>query len=276
MKQISKSFIKLTEKDKRILIKLFVVKILIFTLLLLVRPPTMIVDAQMYYDLTVNPAETFKPPGTDITKYTRIKPPGWALFLYVFYSFYQNWLFWAVFFNFIFSFLAVYLLYKITNEKIMWLFFFYPFFLYHSYFPLETPIFCLLIILSFYYFRKNKFIANFICNISSFFRIEGVLFSLYLLCKKIELKNLILFMVISSAALYFYGIAWVLLYQYLISTKPMLLYQSLRHIIPFLIPLFVDYKEFFTKHFRKIMILWFVLGLTIGYFKVFYEWGVLS
>jgi len=158
----------------------------------------------------------------------------------------------------------------------MWLFFFYPFFLYHSNFPLEIPIFCLLIILSFYYLKKKNFIANVICNFSSFFRIEGVLMSFYILLKKFNIKNLTLFLVFSSLAFYIYGASHIFLHYFLTSRNPGMLYQSFRLFTPFLIPIFINYKKFFTKYFWKVMIMWFILGASIGFLKYFYEWNVLS
>jgi len=263
----------LNKADLKILAKILFLKIIALIFLFIVRPPTtLITDAKFYYYLTLNPAEAFKPPESTITKNTFFKPIGWALFLYLFYAIYPNWIFWALLFSFIFSTLTLYLLYKATNEKIMWLFFFYPYFLYHSNFPLEISMFTFLIAFSFYYFKKNNFLSNLICNLSGFLRIEGILFSLYLLIKNFKIKNLFLFVSFSFITLYTYGIFYLLVNYTTIT--PLVAYPRL--FIPFLLVFLIEFKDFFTKHFWKILIIWFIFGLTIGYFKVFYEWNILS
>lgn len=269
----------LIKRDKEILIKILLAKILVLIFLFLVRPPTtMIADVEMYYNLTKNPTEVFKPPGTPLEKIglylpNAFKPPGWVLFLYPFYVIYPNWIFWGLLFSFIFSLVALYVLYLMTNEKIMWLFFFYPYFLYHSNFPLEVSILSFLITLSFYFLKKGKiFLSNLVCNISNFFRPEGILVSCYILFKKIETKTILVFGFFTFLAFYVYAYSFIFLnYNF---NPPLISYP--RYVIPFLIPLFIDYKEIFTKHFWKVMIIWFIVGLIIGYFKVFYVWDVLS
>ena len=260
------------KKYKTMFLKILTAKFIIFFGLFLIRPPTVLIaDAKMYYNLSQNPAEMFKPPGTPITKTTYFKPIGWSLFLYLFNTIYSNWIFWALTFNFIFSFLALFLLYKITNEKIMWLLFFYPYFLYHQNFPLEVSIFSFLIILSWYYFKKNNLLGNIICNLSSFFRVEGIILSFFYFFKRKNLKNFIIFLVISSLVVYTYGFFYV--YLNFKNRTPFVAYP--RIFIPFLIVLLIDYKKFFTKHFWKVLIVWVIFGGVVGYLKIFYEWHVL-
>lgn len=262
------------KKDKKILIKILLAKLLVLFFLFLVRPPTtMISDAEIYYKLTIDPTKMFRPPGSQISEDIFLgKPVGWPTFLYIFYVFYNNWIFWALFFSFVFSFLALYILYLTTNEKIMWLFFFYPYFLYHSNFPLEVSIFSFLVVVVFYFLKKNNFLSNLISNISSFFRPEGILISFYILLKKVEIKNILLFVTTTCFVLYIYAYSYVVLNYYV--KPPLIAYPRL--LIPFLIPLFVEYQKFFTKHFWKIMIIWFILGASIGFFKVFYIWSFSS
>jgi hypothetical protein len=263
----------------RVLIKIILLKVFVLIFLFLVRPPTtMIADVEMYYNLTKNPTETFKPPGTPIEKIglyspNAFKPPGWVLFLYPFYLIYPNWVFWGLFFSFIFSTFALYLLSLISNEKTMWLLFFYPYFLYHSNFPLEVSILSFLITLSFYFLKKKRiFFSNLICNISGFFRPEGILVSFYVLLKKINIKNVLIFGITTFLAFYVYAYSFIFLNSHF--NPPLVSYP--RYFIPFLIPLLIDYRNFFTRHFWKVLTLWFIFGLTLGYFKVFYEWSVLS
>lgn len=151
----------------------------------------------------------------------------------------------------------------------MWLFFFYPYFLYHSNFPLEVSIFSFLVVLTFYFLKKNNFLSNLISNISSFFRPEGVLISLYILLKKVEMKNVLFFVITTCLVLYIYAYSYVFLNYHF--KPPLIAYPRL--LIPFLILLFVDYQKFFTKHFWKVMIIWFFVGLVLGYFKIFYVWS---
>lgn len=261
---------------KKVFFKILLVKIIVLIFLFLVRSPTtMIADVEMYYNLTKNPSETFKPPGTPIEKIglympNAFKPPGWVLLLYPFYAVYQNWIFWGLLFSFIFSLVALYLLYLVTDERIMWLFFFYPYFFYHSNFPLEVSVLSFIITLSFYFLKKSKiFLSNLICNISSFFRPEGILVSFYILLKKVEIKNILIFSLSTFLAFYVYAYSFIFLnYNF---HPPLISYP--RYLIPFLIPAFIDYKEFFTKHFWKVMIIWFFVGLVLGYFKIFYVWS---
>lgn len=263
--------IKLKNIDKKILKKIILAKVLVFIFLFFVRPPTtMIVDVKMYYNLVKNPAEMIKPPGTEI-KTREYKPIGWALVLYILCSIYDNWTFWGILLPFIFSTLALFFLYKITNEKIMWLFFFYPYFLYHQNFPMETSIFVFLIILSFYYLKKRNFVSNFLCNLSSIFRVEGIIFSFYLLTKKISLINLFLFFIFSLVAVYTYAYSYVYI-NYSFGTP---FSQYPRLFIPFLIPLFINFEKFFTRHFWKVLLIWIIFGGIVGYLKVFYEWNVI-
>jgi len=90
---------KIIKRDKEILIKILLAKILVLIFLFLVRPPQMIYDAEIYYNQTKNITQIFKPIGTAITEETKVKPPGWTLLLYPFHIVYPNWLFWAVFFQ---------------------------------------------------------------------------------------------------------------------------------------------------------------------------------
>lgn len=95
----------LIKKDKKILIKILLTKIIVLVFLFLVRPPTtMISDVEIYYKLTINPAKMFRPPGSQISEDVFLgKPVGWPAFLYPFYVFYKNWIFWALIFSFVFS-----------------------------------------------------------------------------------------------------------------------------------------------------------------------------
>jgi hypothetical protein len=267
-------WIKELKTNKKILFKILIIKILVFSSFFIYRPPTnlyFLSDAEYYYWLTLHPNEVFKPPTTPVNKNSFFKPIGWSLFLLPFYTIYQNWVFWALLFSFIFSFFTLFLIYKMTNEKIMWLFFFYPYYTYHSNFPLEVSLFCFLITLSLYLVKRRNVLSNLICNISSFFRIEGILFSFYLLTKNFKPKNLLIFLTFSSIALYVYGIHYLLV-NYTIGT-PLIAYPRIA--IPFLIPLLLQYKNFFTKHFWKMMAIWIVFGAFVGYLKVFYIWNIL-
>jgi hypothetical protein len=233
----------LNKADLKILMKILFLKIIALIFLFIVRPPTtLITDAKFYYYLTLNPAEAFKPPESTITKNTFFKPIGWALFLYLFYAIYPNWIFWALLFSFIFSTLTLYLLYKATNEKIMWLFFFYPYFLYHSNFPLEISMFTFLIVLSFYYFKKNNFLSNLICNLSGFFRPEGIVISFYYLIKKFSLSGFFIFLSLSLIAVYTYAFSYV--YLNFTHGTPLIAYPRL--FIPFLLVFLIEFKDFFT------------------------------
>jgi hypothetical protein len=270
-----RSWIRELEANKKILLEILAVKILVLSSLFIYRPPTnvhLLSDVETYYWLTLHPQEMFKPPTTPVNKDAPFKPIGWGLFLLLFYSIYLNWAFWGILFSFIFSFFTLFLIYKMTNEKIMWLFFFYPYYTYHSNFPLEASLFCFLITLAFYFIKKKNLLSNLICNISSLFRIEGILFSFYLLTKNFKIKNLFIFLVFSFIALYAYGVYYLML-NYTIVT-PVVAYP--RIFIPFLLLMLLHYPNFFTKHFLKIMIIWFIFGAFVGYFKFFYGWNALQ
>jgi len=280
LKNCGKELVEKVKSNKKILIKILIAKILTLIFIFYLRPPTNLSaigfsDGEMYFNFTKNPKDLFKPPGTKLTPTTYVKPPGWPLFLLPFYTIYPNWIFWSIGFSFVFSFLALFLIYKISGEKIMWLFFFYPYFLYHSNFPLEVSVLSFLLTLAFYYLKlkNNYFFANLFCNLSSFFRLEGILISLYLLLKNSQknVMNILLFITSTISAIYVYGYSH-LLYNYLYGT-PIIAYPRL--VIPFLIPVFIELKEFFTKHFWKMMAIWVVFGVFVGYLKIFYIWNLL-
>ena len=270
MKPKIKKFLK---KHKTIIAKILIAKFIVFLGFFLIRPPTVLIeDAKIYYELTKNPKKMFRPPGSEPSKGILFgKAYGFPLIIYPFFQIYRNWVFWALSFNFVFSALSLFLLYKITNEKIMWLLFFYPYFLYHQNFPLEVSVFTFLIVLAWYYSKKKNLLGNFICNLSSFFRPEGIIISFYYLLKKVNFKNLLIFLVITSIVLYTYAFSYVYLnYKY---GTPFVAYPRL--FIPFLIILFIDFNKVFTKHFWIILMIWVILGGMVGFIKIFYEWNVL-
>jgi hypothetical protein len=264
---------KFLKENKSILLKIIFFKTCLFLLLFLVRPPiTLIEDAKIYYELTKNPSKMLRLPGSSPEEDIMYgKPYGFPLFILPFYILFDNWALIAVILNFIFSTFTLFLLYKLTNEKVMWLFFFYPYFCYHQNFPLEVPVFTFLIVLAFY-LKKNRILGNFVCNVSNFFRPEGIVISFYYLIKKFSLLGFFIFLSLSLIAVYTYAFSYV--YLNFTHGTPLIAYPRL--FIPFLLVFLIEFKDFFTQHFWKILIIWFIFGLTIGYFKVFYEWNILS
>jgi len=221
----------------------------------------MLADVEIYYNATMGlPSPEFL-----------VKPVGYTFILKLLTVFYKDFFFWGIITNFVVSTFLLYLLYRMTNERIMWLLFFFPSFLYWMNYPIEMSIFVLLIMLAEYFYTEKEFFSNLIANISSLFRIEGVIFSFYFLIRRIRIRYILLFLTTVCLSLYLYAIPY-LKYNYEHNPPP---FALLRISIPFLVLLMIRFKKFFDEHFWFFLTFWIIMGLMMLTIKFFDEWNII-
>jgi hypothetical protein len=175
------------------------------------------------------------------------KPIGWSLLIYLPYKIFPNWKFLAQLFSAIFLITTLILFKKVVkDEKLVWLLLLYPYFFFYSFVGLELTLFITIVLAAWFY--NNQILMM----ISSLFRLEGVLFSLYFIFKKkkfIYLIGLIFFIVIIYLT---YGIEYA---DYQITHVKLVAMNSIR-ITTIWIPVILNkWKKFFVKNFKLLFIL---------------------